>query len=60
MLQRSLGYERLKVFMLKLFKRDQEQSYHYLFVSMPVSFQDDTINEDEGMIGKILHAARVN
>lgn len=27
---------------------------------MPLNLQDDTINEDEGMIGKIVHAAKMN
>ena len=57
-LQRSLMYERLKMFLMKLFKKERKLSYHYLFVSMPLSFEDDTNNEDEGMIGKILKVVR--
>lgn len=36
------------------------QTQYYLFVSRPLSFDEDMENSDEGMIGKILHAARVN
>ena len=53
-------FERLVIFFMKLFKRKKEQTYHYLFISMPMSFEDDTNNEDEGMIGKIVNVARNN
>ena len=43
---------------LRFFKKEKAQTYHYLFVSMPLSYEDDANNEDEGMIGKILHATR--
>ena len=36
------------------------QTYHHLFVSLPVSYLDDANNEDEGMIGKILHASKMS
>ena len=58
-LEKSLMFERLVVFFMKL-KEKKEQTYHYLFISMPLSFEDDTNNEDEGMIGKIVNVARTN
>ena len=57
-IERSLMYERIAIFVLKFFKKEKKQTYHYLFVSMPLSYEDDANNEDEGMIGKILHATR--
>lgn len=51
-------YERLKMFVMRLCKKERELTYHYLFVSMPLSFEDDTNNDDEGMIGKILKVVR--
>ena len=57
-IERSLMYERLAILVMSFFKKDREQTYHYLFVSMPLGYKDDTNNEDEGMIGKILHATR--
>ena len=59
-IQRSLQYERLAILMLGLFGKKKEQAYHYLFVSMPLGLEEDTNNEDEGMIGKILSVARAN
>ena len=53
-------FERLAIFMLKLFGKKREQTYHYLFISVPLSYEDDTNNEEEGMIGKILNSARTN
>ena len=58
-LEKSLMFERLVVFFMKL-KEKKEQTYHYLFISMPLSFEDDTNNEDEGMIGKIVNVAKNN
>ena len=60
LLHRSLSYERLVTFAMKLINGEREQTYHYLFASMPVGFLDDTCTEEEGMIGKILYAARVS
>ena len=57
-LQRSLMYERLAILILRLFKSERDQTYHFLFVSMPLNYGDDTTYEDEGMIGKILSANR--
>ena len=59
-IRRSLSYERLAMFILKQLGKRSEQTYYYLFASVPLSLEEDTNNEDEGMIGKILHAARVN
>ena len=59
-IQRSLMYERFVILFLRLLRREKEEEYHYLFVSMPLSFEDDTNNEDEGMIGKILNVVRNN
>ena len=59
-LHRSLSYERLAQFVLRLLMKKQDQTYHHLFVSLPVSFLDDANNEDEGMVGKILHASRMS
>ena len=59
-LKRSLMFERLAIFILGLFGREKEQTYHYLFISMPLSYEDDANNEEEGMIGKILNSARTN
>ena len=53
-------YERIGMFLFKAFSREKEQSYHYLFVSMPLNFEDDSNIEDEGMIGKVLNDARKN
>ena len=57
-MRRSLMYERLRKFIMKPFTGEKKQTYHYLFVSMPLGYEDDANNEDEGMIGKILHATR--
>ena len=57
-LQRSLMYERLAIMILRLLKKEKDQTYHFLFVSMPLNYGDDTTHEDEGMIGKILSANR--
>ena len=46
------------MFAMRLFRKERELTYHYLFVSMPLSFEDDTNNDDEGMIGKILKIVR--
>ena len=59
-LHRSLMYERIYVFFLRLLKKEEEQKYLYLFVSMPVNFEEDADIEDEGMIGKIINDARKN
>ena len=53
-------FERLVIFFMTLFKGERKQSYHYLFISMPLSFEDETNIEDEGMIGKILNVVRNN
>ena len=45
---------------MRIFKREQNQEYHYLFVSMPLNFEEDANIEDEGMIGKIINDARKN
>ena len=46
--------ERLGLFIRGIFKKEKEQTYHYLFVSLPVGFLDDSTNEEEGIIGRIL------
>ena len=53
-------YERIGRFFMKIYTGEKKQEYHYLFVSMPLNFEDDTNNEDEGMIGKILNDSRKN
>ena len=59
-LERSLMFERFVMLFMMLFKGKKEQTYHYLFISMPLSFEDETNNEDEGMIGKIVNVTRNN
>ena len=59
-LHRSLMYERIGKFFMRLYSGEKKQEYHYLFVSMPLSYEDETNNEDEGMIGKILNDSRKN
>ena len=59
-IKRSMMYEKFVILVLKLFGKQEEEGYHYLFVSMPLSYEDDTKNEDEGMIGKILNVVRTN
>ena len=59
-LNRSLMYERIIVFFMKLYSEEKEQEYHYLFASMPLNYEEDVDNEDEGMIGKILNDSRKN
>ena len=53
-------FERLGIFILKLLGKEKEQTYHHLFMSIPLSYEDDTNNEDEGMVGKILNVARAH
>ena len=53
-------YERLVMLFLELFKGKKKQEYNYLFISMPLNYEDDANVEDEGMIGKILNDARKN
>ena len=57
-LRRSLTYERLRDLALKPFSVQKEQTYHYLFVSMPLVYEEDANTEQEGMIGKLLNTAR--
>ena len=59
-IHRSLVFERLAQFVLKVLNMEREQSFHYLFVSMPINYEEVTINEEEGMIGKILNASRTS
>ena len=59
-LSRSLMYERLVMLFLELFKGKKKQEYNYLFISMPLNYEDDANVEDEGMIGKVLNDARKN
>ena len=59
-LQRSLIYERLGMFAMKLFKKEVELEYYYLFISKPLNYEDDVNVEDEGMIGKVLYDSRKN
>ena len=53
-------YERIIVFFKRLYSEEKEQEYHYLFASMPLNYEEDVDNEDEGMIGKILNDSRKN
>ena len=41
-IRRSLMYERLRRFVLKRFTDEPKQTYHYLFVSMPLGYEEDT------------------
>ena len=59
-LDRTLMYERLAIFFIKLFKIETEQKDQFLFISMPLNYEDDQNIEDEGMIGKIIYDARKN
>ena len=45
---------------MKLYSEEKEQEYHYLYASMPLNYEEDVDNEDEGMIGKILNDSRKN
>ena len=44
-MRRSLMYERLKTFVLKPFIGEKDQTYHYLFVSMALNYEEDIDNE---------------
>ena len=44
----------------KLLGKKTEEDYHYLFISMPLNYEDGTNVDDEGMIGKVLNDARKN
>ena len=55
-----MTYEQLAMLLMKLIRREKEESEHFIFISMPLNYEDETINEDEGMIGKILNDARKN
>ena len=57
-LRRSLMYERLRRLVLKSFYKKNEQTYSYLFVSMPLSYGEEANIEQEGMVGKLLNVAR--
>ena len=59
-LHRSLMYEKIIVFFMKFYSEEKEQEDHYLFASMPLNYEEDVDNEDEGMIGKILNDSRKN
>ena len=39
---------------------NKKEDKHFLFISMPLNYEDDTNNEDEGMIEKVLNDARKN
>ena len=57
-LRKSLMYERLRKLILRPFTVEKEQTYHYLFISMPLSYGEDSNVEQEGMVGKLLNVAR--
>ena len=40
-LEKSLMYERMKRIILKPFKGEKEQTYHYLFVSKPICYDQE-------------------
>ena len=59
-LERTLMYERLAIFFMEKFKIETAQEDQFLFISMPLNYEDDQNVEDEGMIGKIIYDARKN
>ena len=60
MLRKSLVYERLGIFLLKCFRKEKKDSYHYLFITRPLKIEEDRIDEWEGMTGTVLKAVRNN
>ena len=59
-LSRTLEYERIAIFFMKLLKKKAEQEDQFLFISMPLNYEDDANVEDEGMIGKLLNDSKKN
>ena len=51
---RSLRYDLMKGKIYGIFFGKMPQTYHYLFVSIPLSNEQDPDDESEGMIGKIM------
>ena len=59
-LSRTLMYERIAIFFMRLLKREPEQEDQFLFISMPLNYEEDPNLEDEGMIGKLLNDSKKN
>ena len=53
-------YEELSMLLMSMIGKKVEEKEHFLFISMPLNYEDDMDNVDEGMIGKILNDARKN
>ena len=59
-LERTLMYERIAIFFMEILKIETAQEDQFLFISMPLNYEDEQNVEDEGMIGKIIYDARKN
>ena len=59
-LQKSIAYERLIMFLQNCFCKTKEQSYHYLFITKPLTIEEDRNDEWDGMTGTVLKAVRIN
>ena len=54
MLRKSLVYERLGMFFKRCFRKEIKESSHYLFITRPLTIEEDRNDEWDGMIGTVL------
>ena len=48
------------MFLQNCFCKTKEQSYHYLFITKPLTIEEDRNDEWDGMTGTVLKAVRIN